>query len=247
MKGMRIIDQPIAMFKGETFAMGTTIAALNVPLGVAEVNVYDPAADFRMQLGPPLDMCCRTADNEKSFNDYTDAAKDRSTSTLVEFNGMDTAANGDYFYLASRYKFAGATVDIATANATASVMTGYYWDGSNWTLVTVTDGTGGATCLSTDGNLTFTVPAGWKPRSLNGKDGLYVLRLQVDAQVDDPTTAYTIGLLPDTTADAPGYFESATVYTFTLDKAQVGTLCSYVASGTGTEYITWMKHNRTDT
>jgi len=247
MKGVRVVDQPISLFHGETLSTTTTIKGLGLPDQVSEAVVYDGSADFRLQLGPPLDYCGKTIDNEVTFTDYTTVAKDRSTSTSVDLSALSTAAAGDYWYLASRFPFGGATIDVDGANSTdPCTMTGYYWNGSTWAAASITDGTNSGTiCLAQDGNVTWTVPAAWRPKEFAaaGDRWLYVMRLQVDDDLDAATTIDEITLLPDTTANPPGYFESATVYTLSLNKDEVGSLCFYLDSGTSTQYITWAKHS----
>lgn len=251
---VRTFGEPIAEFLGESVTTGTTITAVGIPPGVEEVIVYPVTNAHRVQIGARIAACLKTTDSAATFTDYTTQATDRVAATVADLSSLDTAANGDYWYLASKHKFAGATVDILAGNTTASVLTGYYWNGTAWTLITVTDGTIVATgkCLGQDGNLTWTVPTGtsWARTTttdnsgLNSYAGLYAMRFQVSVVLYSATTISEIALLPDTTAAAAGYMAVATDYVFSLNPVECGSLAFYNATGAASVSLSWLRHSK---
>ena len=123
--------------------------------------------------------------------------------TVVErgFTGQSLALLAtDRLYLGFKRKVNDLFVDIgSTANATASVLTCENSNTAGFAALTITDGTdcGGAT-FATDGNITFTVPAGigWTPRVLRHlfpgepsapPDNLFWLRFAVSVALDAGT------------------------------------------------------------
>ncbi len=243
--GVKIYGEAIVEFQSQQVVTNTTVSGCSMPFGVVEVMV-NCAAATTMQISPRLEMCCKTVDNGATFIDYSEAARDRDTSTVVVLSSLDTAANGDYWYLASKYKFAGCVIDLATPNATVSVMTGYYWNGTAWADASITDNTptGGATLAletATKDSVTWATPATWKKTTLNGVSGLYVIRFQVSAALDSDTTLAGITLVGDTTNHAGGYLAASTDYVFTLNSAVSGGL-TFIAGAGSTANVTWMRH-----
>lgn len=99
--------------------------------------------------------------------DLSPNAQDGSGSTTCAVGGLVPAPVG-YIYIGAPAEFRCIQVGTpGTANATASVMTAEYWNGTAWTALTITDGTtsGGAT-FAVAGNITFTVPTDWTPARL---------------------------------------------------------------------------------
>jgi len=239
---VRTFGEPIVEAYGESLVTGTAIKSIGFPPGVAEAIFY-PAAASRWGLGPKLDICCKTTDDEVTFTDYTSQATDRNIATVVTLSSLSTAANGDYWYIGSKHKFAGCNIDIIAANTTTSAMTGYYWNGSTWVDVTITDNTGGATCLGSDGTVTFTVPSAWKKTTLNGRPGLYVIRFQVAATIDSSVTIGEISLLPDTVAAPLGYMAATTDYVLSLNTVECGSFAA-TAGSTSSVSITWLRHSK---
>lgn len=226
-KLVKTFEAPIGGFYGLQLTLtNAKTEAWNIPDGAKELIAYGSAA-FRMQLGPPLAACKKTTDNEATFTDYTTNAKDNSASTHVTLSSLDTAANGDYWYIASRYKFAGCWIDVDGANANASVMTGYYWNGNSWVSASITDNTAAAgKCLAADGTVTFTPPGEWRRGTLDGEDELFIIRFQVSAALDAAVTLDGVALLPDTTTYPMGYFAGTTDYILSIDPSEVGSVAT---------------------
>lgn len=242
---VRTFATPIAEFHGESMATSTTITGKGFPPGAVEV-MLDDAADWRGQFGPRIEKCLVTDDSGATFTDYTAKVRDRDTSTSLILDSLDTATNGGYWYLAAKYKFSGAAVTVGAVNGTTSTMTGYYWNGSAWGDVSITDNTASAgAALGQDGKtIAFTVPSDWEAITLDGVENLYVIRFQVTVQLDSEVEVDEIALIPDTTASPAGYFNKDTDYVMTLDTAVNGSICAYLSTSTSTLYITWMRHTK---
>jgi len=243
---IRTFGEAIVEFHGEQIVTNTTVSGIGAPLCAQEV-MFNCAAATRVQLAPKIAMCCKTADSGVTFTNYTSQVQDRTTSTLATLTGLDTAANGDFWYLASKHKFAGCILDLVDLNATASVMSGYFWNGAAWADASITDNTAtGGACLAEDGaandSITWTPAATWATTTLNGVSGLYVIRFQVTAALDSTTIA-EISLVGDTTNSPAGYFAAATDYVMTINSSEVGGI-SFIAAGASTANVTWIRHTR---
>ena len=231
---------PIAGFKGEQLSLGTTITSIGFPPGVEEVMLNANDA-FYPQFAPRIIKCCKTADSGVTFTDYTPQARDRDTSTVVDLSSLDTAANGDYWYLAAKFKFEGATLTIGAGDSGAGVMTGYYWNGSAWADASITDNTA---CLASTNTITWTRASAWATTTLDGVSGLYVIRFQTTVALDTEVEIDEIALLPNITDNAAGYCATSTDYVMTLDVATNGALAASSAGASKTLNITWMRHTK---
>lgn len=241
--GVRTYSQPVVEFHGEALTTGTAVLAVGIPPGCNEV-MFNGAAAHRVQFGPRLVFMGKTTDNAATFTNYTAEVTDRDTATVAVLSGLDIAANGDYWYLVSDRKFAGATITMGSAvNGTASVMTGYYWNGA-WTNATITDGTanGGATLAQT-GNITFTPAADWVKTDLGPYKNVYVIRFQVSVALDASTEIAEVALHCYITNAAYGYFALTTDYVMGIDVSETGSLCASAAAPS-TLNVTWMRHVR---
>jgi len=244
---------PVRKFYGESKTTATTRIATTIPTGTHSI-ITNCSGDWRMQLAPPLILCCKTADNEVTFTDYTTEATDKSTSTSVTLSSLNTAANGNYWYVFCKEPFGGIWVDVDSANGTASVMSGYYWAGS-WIDVSITDGSAsGGACLAIDGAITWTVPSVWQSAflsdlfpgatisnlpSLAKLDKLYGIRFQVSAQVDSSTTLDEVAILEDATTYPAGWFQADTDISYNINRDNSGCLEYYDAVGSKTLYLTY--------
>jgi len=258
MKDVRTWDASLGGFYGETWTDATTVKATTIPPGTKSILV-NVTGDFRMQLAPPLAWCAKTTDNELTFTDYTSEATDKSTSTSVTLSSLSTAADGDYFYCASKYPFGGIYVDCDALNASGGgTLTGYTWEGA-WVLCTIADGTNATQTFARDGVITWTPPASWKPDFLKNifphataavlaelpQESLYVIRFQTSAVLDDGVTLDEV--VPVTCATAAtfypyGYFQADTDYTFNINRDESGGLAIYDSSGSKTVLITFCKY-----
>ena len=93
---------------------------------------------------------------------YTDNTAASKTSRGTAFTLLEDST--DYFYFGKSTTFSAIFIDISTA-AVGNTLAFSYWDGANWTALTVTDGT---SALTTDGVISFTAPSDWTSRSLTG-------------------------------------------------------------------------------
>lgn len=116
--------------------------------------------------------------------DYSDEATDGLTTTKVILDSWDTYANHECVFAKTPVPSSSQTFTVSAANATASVLSGYYWNGA-WTQVTgLSDGTdsGGATMAQT-GAVTWTLPTDAIPNYMYGECG-YWMQFRVSAQLD---------------------------------------------------------------
>ena len=219
-----IISGPLGELRAASTANGgtaltTTATYIQLPQGPHPLFItprnFVTAVVAQIFLNPWL-IVLRTADNLATVQDFSVAAQDADAATDVVLSSMDTAANGDYLYVGAYVPFAGVSIDVDSANGTASVLTVNYWNGA-WTDTSATDNTasGGAT-LAVDGTVTWTVPADWRAASLQDIDSpppsaaisykderLYWTRWQISAALDSSTTLNSLVATNRSTA----YFE----------------------------------------
>jgi len=251
-----VINAPISDFGGDAaYTTATSRKGVTIPAGTKEV-IVNCSGDWKLKLAPPLVACFKTTDNEATFTDYTSEATDKSTSTSVVLSSLDTAANGDYWYVACKYKYGGIWVDVDGTNSTATdTMTGYYWNGVGWTNITITDGTSsGSVCLAQDGAITWTVPSDWKPMLLSDlfpsgtitnlpasaqTEYLFVVRFQTDKAFDSSVTLDEVTVLGDNVTRPHGNFQADTDYEFNIDRDRVGCLDYYDSAGSKSLLVTF--------
>lgn len=229
----------------------TTTAALVVfPNGTTRVQLiprnFSTAVVARYAVNPYVAVL-RTDNNLKDATDYSDNAQDATAATVVTLSGLLTAALGGYLYVGAHVPFRGVSVTMtANVNGTASVLSGYYWNGTAWADASVTDGTdnAGATFGQT-GNITWTVPTAWAKTSLLGIDSptpgsdvayynrpLYWMRFQVSAALDTTTTASQIVSLNRSTSYAE--LPETLAQEFEVTKAVGGESCIEALTDAGT-------------
>lgn len=76
-----------------------------------------------------------------TLSDKTSVLEDYYTGT----SALSVVAAEDYLYIGSKLPFTRKYFKVSVANATAAVLTGHYWDGSDWRAVsTLTDDTASA-------------------------------------------------------------------------------------------------------
>ena len=100
----------------------------------------------------------------------------------------------DKWYVGYDMRFDTVSVDVSSANAVASTLTGEYWNGHTWTAVTITDGTitVATKTLSGDGDITLmATPADWQRGRSSAEttldSGLYWLRFSVSVNLTATT------------------------------------------------------------
>ena len=220
----------ISLGKGGEFRSASTVSTGNV-LGTTAVFIPLPYQTERVIITPttfstavsvsvavnPWLVVLKTTDNMGNLADYSKAAQDASTSTLVDVSALNTRANGDFLLVGSHIPFRGVYFDVHGLNAagTATVSV-YYWNGSAWvdTSATVT-GIRTTMVWDKDGIVTWTVPAAWKPESIKElypsfttpkyfyEPKLYWTRWEVDAALaDTDVTFYSMSAANRSTAYA---------------------------------------------
>ncbi len=128
-------------------------------------------------------------------------------------DSFDVAANDNYIYVGSPLPFRGVAITLNNKNDQASVLTVNYWNGGAWTAVaSQSDGTDDAgDTFKQDGDVTWTVPTGWKQDSLVNigdtsvgeyGEAFYWTRWEVDTQLDTTVDLITMRPLNRSTAYA---------------------------------------------
>lgn len=216
------VGGPYGEVRGSTstgVVLSTTAAYIAIPK--ATKSLFATPRNLSTAVVARLGLCpwiavFKTDDSGATVTEYSDAAQDNSTSTDIVLSSIGTAAQGDFLYVGSHVPFRGVTIDVDSANGTASVLTVKYWDGSAWTDITATDGTAsGGASLAQDGAVTWTVPTGWTPANLRKDTGdlqsslpgtghlFYWTRWQWSGGADSSTTLNSMIALPQSTS----YFE----------------------------------------
>jgi hypothetical protein len=169
-------------------------------------------------------------------------AQDGDTGTDVTLSSLSTAANLDYVYLGAERPFRGVKVDGDALNGNASVLTGYYWNGTAWANISLTDGSANAgATFGVDGDITWTIPTGWRKTSLlecgdskcafkHAGTPLYWVRLQVSAALDASVTLNSVMPLAPSTE----YFELIENQSFVvaIERGDAGSIEAAMDTGT---------------
>jgi hypothetical protein len=126
----------------------------------------------------------KTIDNESSFTDYTSEVTDNDFTTVADLSSLDTAANGDYFYIGYSSKYYGAYLELNTPNTVGAAgitqTTTEYWNGSAWAVFPQTgpffQSTRGPTSthLQTSGVFTHGAPSDWAEKAIDGLTDYWV-------------------------------------------------------------------------
>jgi hypothetical protein len=115
---------------------------------------------------------------------------------VAVLNSLDTAANGDGFYIGVPVPAKSFTFDLVNLNTNASTLTGYYFKNDfTWASLSITDNTktGGNTTLGVDGSVTFSPPTDIQPKYMFGKFCywyLFVVSAALDAAVSVASVTY---------------------------------------------------------
>lgn len=171
-----------------TFATGHLTRAFNAPKGASGVEVrLAVLANDNWNFSPRLKRAFKFTASGSVYRDDTATLTERGTNTTATYNSM--VATNDFIYLGCDVPFRGVTVDVVNANGTASVLSAFYWDGTNWTGLTETDGTASAgATLAIDNNITWTVPTDWATTTVNGTGPHFWVRFNSDGGTDSATS-----------------------------------------------------------
>jgi len=171
-----------------TFATGFLTRSTNAPYGATGVEVRPSSGTAdSWNFSPRLQKAWKFTASGAVYRDDTAVLSERGANQTATYNSM--VATTDFIYLASAVPFRGVTINVVNANATASVLSAFYWDGAAWTGLTETDGTASAgATLAVDNNITWTVPTDWQKTVVNGSGPLYWVRFNSDAGTDSATS-----------------------------------------------------------
>lgn len=127
--------------------------------------------------------------------DYSWEINDASASSVAVLNSLDTAANGDGFYIGVPVPAKSFTFDIVALNDHVATLTGYYFKTDfTWASLSITDNTKtGVTpnfvTLGVDGSMTFSAPAAIQPKYMFGKFQYWYLFVTSAALAESCTVA----------------------------------------------------------
>ena len=222
---------------GETVSMTTTAAHLAVPRGYTEIKHY-ATAPYRLGHAPSLEKVFYYVAATGAYNDYTDQARDRGSTTHVPLDGMLTT---DILYMGFSACPRGVYLDIGSnVNAEPATLDVEYYTGSAWTDVAAdSDGTtsGGAT-LAVDGLYTWTLPASVET-TINGIRGLQWIRFKPSATLS--ATVDITEIIPACRDTNYGYYEGGVEYHYPVDNQQIGAIETDMAAGSATLNVTWIR------
>ncbi len=139
---------------------------------------------------PLCDGFKKTKNSENIWIDYLVQVTDNLTTTSANLNSLTTAANGSYFYVGYRRPIEAVIFTMGNTNDTASVLSGYYWDGGSWTEVgSLSDGTDVAgDTLKKTGTVSFDSTVSTAKQKLIDGLNLYWYRFQVTVALDSSVT-----------------------------------------------------------
>jgi hypothetical protein len=128
-----------------------------------------------------------------AYTDRTSACATRAEGDVPLGTILATAAT-DRLYIGAAWTFDGLRVRLSSANAATSVLTAKYWNGTAWATLSATDGTAvSGVTLAQAGRLTWTAPAAWEPRALNGtSEVFYWVEVSVSVALTGTTKATQI-------------------------------------------------------
>ena len=104
---------------------------------------------------------------------YTDETADAKSATDNDVALLPaTPAVGDAFYWGSTIPFQKISMQDGTDGVGTWTLTYYYYDGSAWTELTVTDGTSAFT--NVNGEITWTIPSDWASTTVNSQAAFWI-------------------------------------------------------------------------
>ena len=143
-----------------------------------------------------------------AYSDKTAAAKD---TTAVDLNlaTIFATAGSDCLYIGSTSPFRGLFVRMLdTVSSAAAVLSVAYFNG-NWEGLLISDPTTqvAGKAFSAGGSITWLLPVDWVPRSVNGSDPFYWVKVTISAT---PTSAKAgqIGCIRASSLRAPATFRT---------------------------------------
>lgn len=169
------VDITQATYVGMYILSSTAVTANKI-----QVVMYDQP-DMAKEVSPTYVCHASAPGASATFTDMPNAYDGSSASAHT----LATFADGERMYIVSDRKFNVVAFDFgATVNNNAATMAASYFNGSDFTTLTITDGTasGGAT-FAVDGSISFTPPDDWEPCTVNDQTG-YVIILDPSADLD---------------------------------------------------------------
>jgi len=152
---------------------------------VYQITIKDPAQYWSGQLIVHDDS--GVADDLDNLKDGDD-----TTSEIIDLQTVD------WLYYCASIRYDELEVDVKVVNATASVLSGQYFNGHEWQAIAgLSDGTAAAgATFAQDGSITWTMPTNWQKNVIAGAGSntvsYYTVRLAVSVNIDVATELYQI-------------------------------------------------------
>ena len=145
----------------------------------------------------------KTLDNESTFTDYSTNSGDQDLTTQATWDALSPTAPQDFVYIGARFPFRAMLVEFdvggAQVNTTVATLSAWYWDGSAWQTMALTDFTllSGAT-LGQSGLIVFTGnPTDWAARAISTDTGTsFYIRLQPSTALSATVRPANIRVIP---------------------------------------------------
>jgi hypothetical protein len=137
-----IIDNSYGYFLRLSVTVKLSVTAIRIRAVYLYYNIQPLPSFWDGKFIKP-DGFVKTVDTNVTFVDYTLFVTDDASSTVAEMGAFPITAG--FFYIKSVKKFRAAfltmSVEALHVNTTASVLTANYWNGTDWTALTIIDGT----------------------------------------------------------------------------------------------------------
>jgi len=197
--------------------------------------------DFRLNISPRIKYALFFDDTAETYTDGANELQDGDTDTALTISSMTSS---DYIYVITDDPILGFYIDVDKPNGTASTMTVSYYNGTEFTDASDTDGTAdGGKTFAQDGLVYWAAKTDEAQTSINGHTG-YIYRIGVSATMDSEVTLLQmLSLSKRSDTHAPSVSrEGATYHSFSMNIEEVGGFQLDVSSGSGTLVVNWIKH-----
>lgn len=115
------------------------------------------------------------------YGNYFNAAPNVGLTDTINSPSIAYFDSGDYVYICSPLKLDGIKAYVATANTETSTLSGWAWNGQDWSSFTLTDNTAsGGVSMAQTGTVTWTYDEGHDVLYISGL-AMYVYRFQLSA------------------------------------------------------------------
>jgi hypothetical protein len=115
-----------------------------------------------------------------TYTDYTDEINSPSTTDVSLF--ATVPAENDAIYIGCSNKFLGLTTNLSTLGTTG-IVNWYYYNGTTWASLSVTDINSGASNFTASGRFIWNSPTNWTQTSVNSSANYYFIKGVMSATI----------------------------------------------------------------